>query len=296
MKTNGFIISNGLKLYYEIEGEGDAIILLSGGPGFSHEYLQPLRALASDAQLIFLDQRGTGRSDKASPQDYTVEANVEDVEQLRRELQLDSCIVFGHSWGGMLAQAYMLKYPTHVSRLILADTFSSVADLNKTLMRMRNAVPETTRAIYDRYEQEGLYTNRDRYPDEYQAALEIAYEPVFISVPPPEYLKDMFSKVAYDVYRVMVGEESEFKVTGTLAQFDVTHRLPEIRIPTLVIVSTSDMPTVSMAQQMAQLIPDARLEVFEHSRHFPFIEESDKFLYVIRHFIKGMPQPSIGAA
>src|SRR5262245_2602226 len=99
MQTHGFITSNGLKLYYEIEGEGDPLILLSGGPGFSHEYLQPLRALASDAQLIFFDQRGTGRSDKADPRDYTVEANVEDVEQLRRELQLDRCMVLGHSWG-----------------------------------------------------------------------------------------------------------------------------------------------------------------------------------------------------
>lgn len=296
MMTNGFINSNGLKLYYEIEGEGDAVVLLSGGPGLSHEYLQPLRALASDAQLVFFDQRGTGRSDKANLQDYTVEANVEDVEQLRRELQLDSFILFGHSWGGMLAQAYALKYPTHVSKLILADTFSSVTELNLSLMRMRNAVPEATRAIYDRYEQEGLYKDRDRYPDEYQAGLEIAYEPVFISVPPPEYLQDVFSKLAYDVYRVMWGEESEFKVTGTLAQFDVTHQLPEIRVPTLVIVSTSDIPTVAMAQQTAQLIPDARLDVFEHSRHFPFIEEPDKFFNVIRQFIQDKPQSSMGAA
>lgn len=295
MMTNGFINSNGLKLYYEIEGEGHAVVLLSGGPGLSHEYLQPLRSLASDAQLVFFDQRGTGRSDKANLQDYTVEANVEDVEQLRRELQLDSFILFGHSWGGMLAQAYALKYPAHVSKLILADTFSSVTELNLSLMRMRNAAPEATRAIYDRYEQEGLYKDRDRYPDEYQARLEIAYEPVFISVPPPEYLQDVFSKLAYDVYRVMWGEESEFKVTGTLAQFNVIHRLPEIRVPTLVIVSTSDIPTVAMAKQTAQLIPDAQLEVFEHSRHFPFIEEPETFFNVIRQFIQDKPQPHMGA-
>jgi len=139
---NGFITSSSLKLYYETEGEGQPLVLLNGGPGFSHEYLQPLRALASEARLIFFDQRGTGQSGKADPQDYTVEANVEDVEQLRRELQLDSWIVFGHSWGGMLAQAYVLKYPQHVSGLILADTFSSTAEVNTTLLRMRAAVPE----------------------------------------------------------------------------------------------------------------------------------------------------------
>jgi proline iminopeptidase len=284
--TNGFITSSGLKLYYEIEGEGSPLILLNGGPGFSHEYLQPLRALASDARLIFFDQRGTGQSDKANPQNYTIEANVEDVEQLRRELQLESCILFGHSWGGMLAQAYVLAYPAHVSKLILADTFSSVADVNTTLMRMRSAVPKSIQEIYDRYEQEGLYKDRDRYLDEYQAALDIAYEPVNLSVPAPESLQDMFSKIAYDVYRAMWGEETEFKVTGTLAQFDVTDQLHTIRIPTLVIVGSSDMPTVAMAQQTAQSIPNARLEVFEHSRHFPFIEEPDKFFRVIQEFIQ----------
>lgn len=285
MMTNGFITSNGLKLYYEVEGEGYPLVLLSGGPGFSHEYFEPLRALVSDVQVIFFDQRGTGQSDKANPQDYTVEANIEDLERLRQELQLEPLIVFGHSWGGMLAQAYLLKYPAHVSKLILADTFSSVADVNTILTRMRNAVPEATRAIYDRYEQEGLYKNRDRYPDEYQAALELAYAPVFRDVPSPKYLRGMFSKVAYDVYRAMWGEESEFKITGTLATFDVTDRLHTIRVPTLVIVGAYDMPTVAMAQKIAQSIPNARLEVFEHSHHFPFIEETEKFLNVMQQFI-----------
>lgn len=284
--THGFITSNGVKLYYEIEGEGQPLLLLNGGPGFSHEYLQPLRALAADAQLIFFDQRGTGQSDKAPPHEYTVEANVEDVENLRRELQLDACIVLGHSWGGMLAQAYVLKYPTHVSKLVLANTFSSASDVNAALARMRRAMPSETQAIYERYEREGLYKNRDHYPEAYQAALDSAYEPVFISVPPPDYLQNMFGTIAYDVYRVMWGEESEFKVTGTLGQFDVTGQLPEIRIPALVIVGRSDMPTVAMAQYTAQSIPNARLEVFEHSRHFPFIEEPDKFLSVMRHFIQ----------
>jgi len=286
-KTHGFITSNGLKLYYEILGEGQPLILLNGGPGFSHACLQSLSALRPDAQLIFFDQRGTGRSDKADPRDYTVDANVKDVEQLRKQLQLETFMLFGHSWGGMLAQAYVLKYPEHVSRLVLADTFSSAADVNATLARMRAAVPEATRVVYDRYEQEGLYKDRDRYPDEYQAALDIAYEPVTLSVPAPEYLQDMFSKVAYDVYRVMWGEETEFKVTGTLAQFDAAPRLHEIRIPTLVIVGASDMPTIAMAQKTAGSIPGARLEVFEHSRHFPFIEEPEKFFRVMREFIVG---------
>lgn len=283
---SGYITSQGLRLYYEIEGAGEPIILLNGGPGFPHYYLDDLRPLADAAQLIFLDQRGTGKSDKTDPSGYTIDAHVEDVEQLRRELGLERCGVFGHSWGGMLAQAYILKYPAHVTRLILADTFSSIADCNETLSRMRASVPQEVEAVYDKYEREGLYVGRDRYPDEYQAALDVAYEPVMLSVPPTPALQNMFANIAYDVYRAMWGEETDFKITGTLAQFDVEARLAEIRVPTLVIVGGSDMPTVAMAEKTARAIPNARLEVFEHSRHFPFLEEPDKFFRVMRAFLK----------
>jgi proline-specific peptidase len=282
----GYVYSNGVRLYYEMIGQGEPLLLLNGGPGFPHDYLLELRALAPYATLVFFDQRGTGKSDRGDPQGYTVEANVEDVENLREALQLGPCGVLGHSWGGMLAQAYVLKYPQHVTRLILADTFSSIADCNAALARMRAAMPPETQAIYDHYEREGLYKAGDTYPAEYQAALDRAYEPVFISVAPPDYLQDTFAKIAYDVYRAMWGEESEFRVTGTLAAFDVADRLGEIRVPTLVIAGASDMPTVAMAAATARAIPHAQLEIFAHSRHFPFIEEPAKFLQVVRRFLE----------
>ncbi len=186
----------------------------------------------------------------------------------------------------MLAQAYALKYQNNLSKLILADTFSSIEDLNSVLARMRAAVPESARAVYEKCEREGLYKGRDMYPLEYRKALKIAYDPVQFGIPPPDYLTDMFAKVAYDVYRRMWGEESEFRVTGTLAGFDVEPRLHEIRVPTLVIVGRCDMPTVAMAQKTARLIPGSRLEIFENSRHFPFIEEKEKFIEIVSNFIQ----------
>jgi len=96
----------------------------------------------------------------------------------------------------------------------------------------------------------------------------------------------MFTKVAYDVYRTMWGEESEFKITGTLAEFNVESRLGEIRAPTLVIVGGSDIVTVPMAQKTARLIRGSKLETFEQSRHFPFIEEKERFIDVVRKFIQ----------
>jgi proline-specific peptidase len=279
------IQSGSYSLYVEIHGDGEPMILLNGGPGFSHEYLEPLQALADRYQLVFFDQRGTGASDKADARSYTIDSNVEDVEQVRRQLDLGQCAIFGHSWGGMLAQAYILKYPQNVSKLVLADTFSSITDLNATFARMRSSLPPDLQAVCEKYERQGLYSEGDRYPDEYQAALDVAYEPVTISVPPPTCLQDMFTKVAYDVYRVMWGEASEFRITGTLAVFNAEPRLGEIQVPTLVIVGASDMPTLAMAGKTARLIPGATLEVFEQSRHFPFYEEPDKFMAVMRQFL-----------
>jgi proline-specific peptidase len=283
---NGYITSNGLNLYYEIHGSGLPIILLNGGPGFPHGYLHELKSLAANNKLVFFDQRGTGLSDKTNPENYTIAANVRDVEALRQQLNLGDVIVFGHSWGGMLAQAYVLEHPNHVAKLILADTFSSSADIDIALARMRASVPDEIEQIYIKYERAGLYQDRDTYPLEYQEALQVAYEPVSLAVPPPEYLENVFSKLAYDVYRVMWGEETEFKITGTLAGFDVFGRLGEIKAPTLVIVGAQDMPSVDMAHKTANSIPGAKLVVFEHSRHYPFIEEPDRFIAVMREFLQ----------
>lgn len=283
--ASGYIHSNGVRIYFETMGQGEPMVLLNGGPGFPHDYLQELRALAPFAHLIFYDQRGTGNSDKADPSTYTVDANVEDLENLRRALHVERMIVLGHSWGGMLAQAYVLKYPERVSKLILADTFSGRADIDATLTRMLEAVPEETRTVIEKYEKAGLYANGDTYPPEYQAALDVAYEPVSMTPPLPEYLQNSFRRIAYDVYKTMWGSESEFRVTGTLREFDVVSRLAEIKVPTLVIVGANDMPTVAMAERTARAIPNARLEVFEHSRHYPFLEEPEKFLQVVKRFL-----------
>ncbi|HEX9029471.1 MAG TPA: proline iminopeptidase-family hydrolase [Anaerolineales bacterium] len=283
---SGTIDSNGIPIYYEMIGEGEPLLLLNGGPGFSHEYLQELGALAPYGRLVFYDQRGTGNSGKAARGEYTIPANVADLENLRQGLGLGPCRVLGHSWGGMLAQAYTLAHPQQVTRLVLANTFSSAADVNRTLERMRAAVPAEVEAVYEKYERQGLYRGSDHYPDEYQAALDVAYAPVYLSIEPPEYLQNSFAKVAYDVYRAMWGEETEFRVTGSLAEFNAEPRLGEIQVPTLVIVGAQDMPTVEMAAKTARLIPNARLEIFQHSHHFPFLEEQEKFLQVVGEFLQ----------
>jgi proline iminopeptidase len=282
---SGFIDSNAIPIYYETKGNGDPLILLHGGPGIPHDYLKDTRALSPYARLVFFDQRGAGRSGRSKTLDYTIEANVEDTENVRKGLGLGTCAVFGHSWGGMLAQAYALKYSNNVKKLVLANTFSTVVHLNAALAKIRSSVPQELQKTYEKYERAGLYSGRETYPDEYQAAVDVAYEPISISVPKPAHLQDAFRKISYEVYRTMWGDQTEFKITGTMSTFNFLPRLSEIKVPTLVIVGANNMTTVEMAKETVKRIPKGRLVIFERSRHYPFIEEKEKFVRVMKEFL-----------
>jgi proline iminopeptidase len=118
---------NGAKLWYETEGQGEPLVLVAGGPGESHKEFDPFFSrLADRFQVIYFDPLGVGQSGRAkSRSEYTFAREVEDLESLRKALGLSQINLLGHSFGGMVAQAYALQYPQSVKRLVLADTFHS---------------------------------------------------------------------------------------------------------------------------------------------------------------------------
>src|ERR1700761_2681746 len=122
----GFVDSHGMMIYYYMVGRGEPLLVLHGGPGGSHEDLLPfLLPLARHNKLVFIDERGSGRSARLQdPSGYTVKNMTEDVEAVRQALRLGKMSILGHSFGGLLAQTYALKYQQYLSHLILVDTFS----------------------------------------------------------------------------------------------------------------------------------------------------------------------------
>lgn len=131
----GFVDANGIMIYYKMLGRGAPLIIVHGGPGASHDYFLPyLLPLARHNKLVFIDERGSGRSQKLEdPSGYTVENMVEDVETVRQALGLGKISLLGHSYGGALAQAYGLKYQANLTHLILGSTWSSTKALNEVL-------------------------------------------------------------------------------------------------------------------------------------------------------------------
>src|SRR6266849_7877969 len=155
----GLVDANGVLIYYTTLGRGAPLVIVHGGPGASHDYFLPyLLPLARHNRLIFIDERGSGRSQKLEDlSGYTVENMVENVEAVRIALRLGKITLLGHSYGGALAQAYALKYQKNLTHLILASTWSSTKELNQVFVRMKEEMPAELRDRINRMEAEGLF-------------------------------------------------------------------------------------------------------------------------------------------
>src|SRR5216683_3118209 len=145
---DGFVDANGVMIYYVALRQGEPLLIVHGGPGASHDYFLPyLLPLARTNKLIFIDERGSGRSEKLEDTtQYTVENMVEDVEAVRQALGLGKINLLGHSYGGVLAQAYALKYQQNLSHLILGSTFQSTAAMNDVLAHEKQSMAPAERA------------------------------------------------------------------------------------------------------------------------------------------------------
>jgi len=170
----GYVDAKGVLIYYQTIGHGAPLMIVHGGPGVSHDYLMPhLLPLARTHQLIFIDERGSGRSEKLEDaSQYTVENMVEDVESVRQALRLGKISLLGHSYGGVLAQAYAFKYQQNLTHLVLGGTFYSTREMNKVLADEKRAMPPEALAKLESLEKAGLFGKgkdweKGRYPDDY---------------------------------------------------------------------------------------------------------------------------------
>jgi proline iminopeptidase len=170
----GYVDAKGVLIYYQTIGQGAPLMIVHGGPGVAHDYLMPyLLPLARGNKLIFIDERGSGRSEKLEDAtQYTVENVVEDVESVRQALHLGKISLMGHSYGGVLAQAYAFKYQQNLTHLVLGGTFYSTREMNKVLAEEKRSTPPEALAKLEALEKTGLFNKgkdweKGRYPDEY---------------------------------------------------------------------------------------------------------------------------------
>ncbi len=259
----GFVDARGEMIYYEIIGRGAPLVIVHGGPGASHDYFLPyLLPLARHNELVFIDERGSGRSQKlVDPAGYTVENMVEDVEAVRQALSLGKITLLGHSYGGVLAQAYALKYQNNLTHLILCSTFPSTSQMNEVFAKMKEKMSPDLRNRIDTMEKAGLFGHglpyeQNRYTDDYmKAAWGEGYFPyIYQNHPDPNYDPIAQGVMSWDLYREMWGSDGEFVIDGNLKSVEYVDKLHTIHVPTLILVGDHDECDPSLSREMHQKI------------------------------------------
>jgi proline iminopeptidase len=282
-RTEGFVDVGPGRIWYESVGAGTTLLMLHGGPGGPSDYLLPLTVMADEGfRVVRYDQLGSHRSDK--PDDlslWEVSRFVAEVETVRQALDLGRVHLLGQSWGSFLALEYALHHQEHLKSLILYSGAASTAECVAGMNAWRRQMPVETQELLARYEAAG----QTDHPD-YLAALAILYGRHLCRLDPwPDVLKEALERMGLPVYNTMWGP-NEFTCTGNLMSWDRTARLGEIRVPTLITCGRYDEVAPSCAETMHRGIPGAELVIFEESSHLAHFEEPERYLEVLRDFLR----------
>lgn len=277
-------IPDGEVWYQTINGAapGVPLLCLHGGPGMPHDYLEPLARLADQRPVIFYDQLGCGRSPASlgSPV-WTVDRFLTELVSVRSHLGLDEVILFGNSWGGMLALRHVLERPQGVRGLILSSAPVSVARWIDDAAMLRAALPPSVQATLTSHERGGFFT----CPEYLGAVAEFYRRHLCRLAPWPDCLERTMAGLSTEVYTAMWGPSEFGPVTGALRTWEMARRLPEVAVPTLVTVGHFDEASPAHMAELAAGIPGAELAVFEHSSHLAFLEEEELYLARLRSYL-----------
>ncbi len=282
----GFIPVTGGNVWYHIVGAGKKgipLLTLHGGPGAPHDYFEPLEALADERPVIFYDQLGCGKSDQPSDTTlWTVDRFVEELVQVRDFLKLDKVHLLGGSWGTMLAVEYMLrKKPQGVVSLILSGPYLSTSRWVTDQQIWISQLPQNVQDTITKYEENKNYSSQA-----YQDAMMFFYREHLCRLDPwPDCLNRAFAGMGQEVYQFMWGP-SEFTVTGTLKNADLTGQLHLIETPVLFTCGEFDEATPATTAYYQSKLPGSEIYIFKGASHEHPLESKDEYLQVTRSFMK----------
>jgi L-proline amide hydrolase len=289
--SEGFVPFRGFRSWYRVLGDlaqpepaKFPLLVLHGGPGIPHDYLEPLEELADTGRpIVFYDQLGCGNSDQPhDPSLWSVELFLEELTTVRQELGLGHIHLLGHSWGGMLAMEYALTQPAGLASLILASSPANLPQWIAEANRLREELPQEVEETLRHHEEAGTTDEQA-----YEEAMMVFYQRHVCRLDPwPECLMRALDKFTAtpEVYYTMWGP-SEFHATGTLKEWDIRDRLGEIQLPTLVTSGRYDEATPPIAETVHRGIPSSEWVIFEQSAHMAHLEEEDHYRRVVNDFM-----------
>jgi proline-specific peptidase len=269
---------NGCKIYYEILGkeDGKAIFFIHGAPGLGdcRADINAFKALENQYKLVFMDMRGSGRSEDKPP--YTHEQWTADIDELRKQLNLGKIMIHGGSYGGFLSLEYVLRYPEHVSHVLLRDTAAN-QDYHhvSTETALKANLPGVTKEVLDR-----LWSGNVRSDEDLKEIFE-ALLPLYTVEYDPEKIKERIDSIFYHY------KTHNFAFSVNQPNYDIEDKLKQIKVLVLISVGRHDWVTpVACSEVLAKEIPNSKLIIYENSGHSPHVEENENYLENFRIFIE----------
>jgi proline iminopeptidase len=257
------------------------VLLLHGGPGFSHDYLEAMESFLPQAgiEMYYYDQLGCGNSDH--PDDaalWTLPRYLEEVEEVRKGLGLDHFVLYGHSWGGMLAIEYALHHQQHLRGLVVSNMSAGIRSVLKHLDVIKHQLPAPVLAKLVALEARGAYDA----PEYEEIMMTHLYPKVICRIQPwPEAVTRAFTRANQKIYNRMQGK-SEFVIDGNMKDWERWDRLHEIKVRTLTLGATYDEMDPADIRRMATLMPNATAQICRTGSHLSMWDaQADYFAYLL---------------
>jgi proline iminopeptidase len=280
------VAGNRHKVWTKKLGQGRTkVLLLHGGPGFSHDYLEAMEAFLPEAgiEMYYYDQLGCGNSDR--PEDtslWTLPRYLQEVEEVRRGLGLDRFVLYGHSWGGILAIEYALTYPQYLSGLVISNMTAGIQSYLKRTEALKGLLAPASRARLAELEKAQDYDS----PDYERIIMGELYPQMLCRTQPwPEPVTRAIRLANQTIYNQMQGK-SEFLVTGNLKDWERWDRLHEIRTPTLTIGANHDEMDPADMMRIATLMPNARSAICPNGSHLAMWDDQQVYFRHLLGFLK----------
>jgi proline iminopeptidase len=274
------------KVWTKRVGKGDVkVLVLHGGPGGNHVMLEALEYFLPEAgiELYFYDQLGCGYSDR--PEDtslWTLKRYVQEVEEVRRGLGLDNFVLYGHSWGGVLAIEYALSYQQHLRAMVISNMTAGMTSLLKHLSQLKVQMLSPDKLVHlNAMEEKQAYDS----PEYELIMMEDLYPQMGCRLKPwPEQVVRSLAATNQTIYNLMQGK-SEFQMTGTLKDWERWDRLHELRTRVLAIGSRYDEMDPADMKKLSEMVEHGTYAYCPNGSHTPMWDDQKVYFQQLLAFL-----------
>jgi proline iminopeptidase len=274
---------NNTEINVRVVGRGSPILIVHGGPGLNHTYFLPhLIKLANEHQLIFIDQRACGKSSGTlDSTQMSFNWLVNDMEAIRQQLKLGKVSILAHSWGTLLGLLYGVCYPENIRYLIIANSVSPKSGEydQRTNEIINSRYSKADSMLRDQTLRSQAFERGD--VEAYNLLIKLSFKQTFYNELYIDSLNLMLPSDFLQKRNVL------FFMSKELSAYDFYPQLKKIKCRTLIIHGDYDAIPVELSQKINHAIFHSKLLVIKNAGHFPFIEQSEKFVSAVNKFLNG---------